>query len=181
MNIKTLLLATVAATAATAAHAADPILPAPVVPVAPIASAFGWDGLYAGLRLGAQNEVSFDTNFLLGVEIGANAVFDMFVLGGELGLDAVFASPDTYAYGEITVRGGVLLTDQVLVYATAGFGTDFDAALGSGDHVLAGLGAEFALTENVSLDARYVYGWEQSGAATASDIHKFTIGANFHF
>lgn len=179
--LKSTLLAAAATVAiASAAQAADPIMPAPVVPVAPVASVFDWNGFYAGARIGAQNETApGDTSWLIGAEIGANAAFDMFVLGAELAVDAVFDAT-TYGYVEGTLRGGVLVTPEVLFYGTVGYGADTDAA-GPGDHILAGLGAEFAIAESISLDARYVYGWEQSGAAGNSDIHKFTIGANFHF
>lgn len=173
----TLLAAAAALAVASAAQAADPIMPVPVVPVAPAPAAFDWNGFYAGIRLGVENEVTADSDWLIGAELGVNAAFDMFVLGGELAVDYIFDTPD-FAYAEATIRAGVILTPEILLYGTAGYGSELDAA-GSGDHWLAGLGAEFAVAESVSLDARYVYGWAQ--AAGDSDIHKFTIGANFHF
>ena len=179
--LKTTLLAAAATLAlGSVAQAADPIMPIPVTPVAPVVDpVYDWSGFYAGIRLGAQNEYDIpETNWLLGAELGVNAQWDMFVLGAELAVDAVFDDPDAYAYGEVTARAGVAFS-QVLLYGTAGFGTDFDAAGGSGDHVLAGVGAEFAFNDSVSVDARYVHGWAQDAAD--SDIHKFTIGANFHF
>ena len=183
MKLKSILLAGAAVVAVSgAALAADPIMPTPVVPVAPIPAAFDWNGFYAGVHVGAQNSVTpSTTDWLLGGEIGVNAAYDMFVMGAELAVDAVFASPDTYAYGEITARAGVLLAPEVLVYGTVGYGTDFGstAPTAVGAHVLAGLGAEFAVTDSVSLDARYAYGWSQTTGGT--DIHKFTVGANFHF
>lgn len=181
--VKSTLLAAAATLAiGSAAQAADAIgIPAPVVPVAPIASAaYDWSGFYAGVRVGAQNEVDFDTDWLVGAELGVNAQWDMFVLGAELAVDAIFEDAEAYAYGEITARAGVAL-DQFLVYGTVGYGTDFGADFGSGEHILAGGGVEIAFTDSVSLDARYVYGWDQVDDATSSDIHKFTIGANFHF
>lgn len=179
--LRTTLLAAAASLAvASAAQAADPIMPAPVVPVAPAPAVFDWNGFYAGIRVGAENQIEFDeTNWLVGAELGANAAFDMFVLGGELAVDYVFDDPE-FIYLEGTVRAGVALMPEALLYGTVGYGSDLDDD-GSGDHVLAGLGVEFAVAESVSVDTRYVYGWEQSGAADASDIHKFTIGANFHF
>lgn len=185
MKLKSFLLAGAATVVATgAAFAADPIMPAPVAPVAPIPAAFDWNGFYAGVRVGGENAVTpADTDWLVGVELGVNAAYDMFVLGAEVAVDAVFEQPTTYAYGEITARAGVLVAPEVLLYGTVGYGTDFGStvATSSGNHWLAGVGAEFAVTDSVTLDARYVYGWEQSGAAGTSDIHKFTVGANFHF
>ncbi|RDE09204.1 outer membrane protein [Pelagibacterium lacus] len=180
--LKTTLLAAAATVAvASAAQAADPIMPVPVTPVAPAPSIFDWNGLYAGVRVGVENNTATTDSYgLVGLEIGANAAFDMFVLGGELAVDYLFATSD-FAYVEGTVRAGVALAPQVLLYGTVGYGSDLDS-VGSGDHILAGLGAEFAVADSVSLDARYVHGWEQgSGSVNAGDIHKFTIGANFHF
>lgn len=181
--LKTTLLAAAATLAvASAAQAADPIMPAPVIPVAPAPAVFDWNGFYAGIRVGAENNVDLDeTSWLVGAEIGVNTTFDMFVLGAEAAVDYVFADDvlgQDFAYVEGTARAGVALTPEILAYGTVGYGSDFDDE-GSGDHVLAGLGAEFAVAESVSVDARYVYGWAQEAAD--SDIHKFTIGANFHF
>lgn len=180
--LKTTLLAAAATLAvASVAQAADPIMPTPIIPVAPAPAAFDWNGFYAGIHVGAENQVDFDeTNWLIGAELGVNTTFDMFVLGAELGVDYVFdGTPEEFAYLEGTVRAGVLLMPEALIYGTVGYGADLHDTAGSGEHVLAGLGAEFAVAESVTLDARYVYGWAQDAADT--DIHKFTIGANFHF
>lgn len=180
--LKSTLLAAVATVAvASVAQAADPIMPMPVTPVAPVVDdVYDWSGFYAGLRTGGLNSAEFDeTNWLLGGEVGVNAQWGMFVLGAELGVDAVF-DDETYAHGEITARAGVAFS-QVLLYGTAGYSTDFDApaAVSVGDHVIAGVGVEFAFNDNISIDGRYVYGWEQD--AGDEEIHKFTLGANFHF
>ncbi|SDG68927.1 outer membrane protein [Pelagibacterium luteolum] len=181
--VKSTLLAAAATVAvASAAYAADPIMPAPVVPVAPIASTFDWNGFYAGASAGALNHVDDeDTFWTLGAQAGVNAQFDFFLVGAEVSLDGVFADDETYAYGAALVRGGVVL-DRVLAYGAIGYGSDFDSdSTGSvGDHVLAGGGLEFAATDSVSIRGQYLYGWSQDDAVD-TDIHKFTIGANFHF
>ena len=37
------------------------------------------------------------------------------------------------------------------------------------------------MTDDVSLRGQYLYGWDQSDDLTSGDIHKVTLGANFHF
>ncbi|RDE09203.1 outer membrane protein [Pelagibacterium lacus] len=186
-TLKTLALAAAVSTAAAGgALAADAIgVPAPIIPPAPVVdmgSGFDWNGFYAGISGGVQNEtVPGDTSWALGAQAGVNSQFDFFLVGAEVSIEGVFDDPDTYAYGSALARGGVLVTDELLAYGAIGYGTDFDAATGPGDHVLAGGGLEFAATDDVSVRGQYLYGWEQSGAAGASDVHKFTIGANFHF
>lgn len=177
---KSALLAAAATLAIGAsAQAADAIRPIPVMPVAPVASAFDWNGLYAGISAGAQNEYNVpQTSWLLGAQLGVNASFDFFLVGGEVAVQDVFDTPDTYAYGEVLVRAGVLVSNEVLLYGAAGYGSDFGAVTGPGSHILAGGGLEFAVTSDVSLRAQYLHGWAQGGG---NDIHKFTIGANFHF
>lgn len=185
-SLKTLgLAALLSTTAVGGALAADAIgLPPPAVPPAmPVydQGGFDWDGFYAGVRIGAQNEVGpDDTSWTLGGQLGVNTTFDFFLLGAEVAIDAVFDTPDTYAYGEILARGGVIITDDLLAYAAVGYGTDFDAANGPGNHILAGGGLEFAVSDEMSIRGQYLYGWEQS-SPIQNDVHKFTIGANFHF
>lgn len=186
-TLKTVALAAALSTTAFGgAFAADAIgIPAPVIPPAPVVdmgSGFDWTGFYAGASLGAQHETApGETSWTLGAQAGVNSQFDFFLVGAEVAIEGVFDDPDTYAYGSALARGGVLLTDELLAYGAIGYGSDFDAANGPGDHVLAGGGLEFAATENVSIRGQYLYGWEQSGAVGASDVHKFQIGANYHF
>lgn len=178
--IKSALLAAAATLAIGAsAQAADAIRPVPVMPVAPVASAFDWNGFYIGARVGAQNEYNVpDTSWLLGAQMGVNATFDFVLVGAEVAIDGIFDTAGTHAYGEILARGGVLVSNEVLLYGAVGYGSDFGAAAGAGNHILAGGGLEFAVTSDVSLRAQYLHGWAQGGG---NDIHKFTIGANFHF
>lgn len=183
---KVAIAALLSTTAFGGAFAADAIgVPAPAVPPAPVYDAgggFDWNGFYAGANVGAQNEIDLDeTNWTIGAQAGVNAQFDFFLVGAEVAIDGVFDDDETYAYGSALARGGVLVTDELLAYGAVGYGTDFGADAGVGDHVLAGGGLEFAATDNVSVRGQYLYGWNTDDGATDSDIHKFQIGANFHF
>lgn len=172
------------------ALAADAIgLPPVVAPIAPVYDngAFDWNGFYAGASVGGANTVENtttgavnETNWAVGAQVGVNTQFDMFVLGAELAVEGIFAN-ETTAYGSALVRGGVVVTDDLLAYATVGYGSDFGDANGAGEHILAGAGLEYAVTEAVSVRGQYLYGWEQTSVATKGDAHKFSIGANFHF
>lgn len=179
---KVAIVALLSTTATGSALAADAITtPPPPIPQVPVVdySGFDWNGFYAGLGVGAQNEITGNTSWALGGQLGVNAAFDFFVVGAEAGLEGVFDTPDTYAYGSILGRAGVLVTNDLLAYGAVGYGSDFGAATGSGQHVLAGGGLEFAATDDVSIRGQYLYGWEQSGGG--NDVHKFSVGANFHF
>lgn len=185
-SLKTVAVAALLSTSAFGgALAADAIgTPPPPVPSVPIVddSGFDWNGFYAGISGGAQHNTDVDeTNWTLGAQVGVNTTFDFFLVGAEVAVDAVFDDAETYAYGSALARGGVLITDELLAYGAVGYGSDFGADEGDGEHILAGGGLEFAATENVSVRGQYLYGWDQTDNATSGDIHKFTIGANFHF
>lgn len=79
------------------------------------------------------------------------------------------------AYGEVVGRSGLVLNDDVLLYAAAGYG--WDLAGGESD-VLAGGGVEFAVNNDLSLNAQYLRGFDQSGDNPKDQV---TLGARFHF
>lgn len=179
---KVALVALLSTTATGGALAADAIgLPPPALPAAPVVDSggFDWNGFYAGVNAGMQNEIGDNNSWTLGGQVGVNAAFDFVLVGAEVAIDGVFDTPDTYAYGSVLGRAGLLVSNELLAYGVAGYGSDFGATNGPGNHILAGGGLEFAATDNVSIRGQYTYGWEQSGAG--NDIHKFQLGANFHF
>ena len=79
-------------------------------------------------------------------------------------------------YLQAVGRGGVLVTDNVLVFGAAGVGTD--AGLDGDNHVLAGAGLELGVTDNVSLRGQYLHGFP---VTNAKPIEQVTFGAEFHF
>ncbi|MCD7060896.1 outer membrane protein [Pelagibacterium xiamenense] len=181
---KVAIAALLSTTAFSGALAADAITtPPPPVASVPVMDdgGFDWDGFYAGASVGGIYDIDEETtNWTLGAQAGVNATFDFFLVGAEVAIDGVFPEgDDAHAYGSILGRGGVVITDEMLAYAAVGYGSDFDADAGAGNHILAGGGLEFAVTDDVTLRGQYLYGWGQDDAD--SDIHKFTVGANFHF
>jgi outer membrane immunogenic protein len=163
-----------------AAVAADAI----VVPVATEAevplydddTVFDWNGFYAGVYGVGQMSPVGGAQFGLGLDLGFNAQFDYFLIGGEVALHGLTGGTVDTVYGQVIGRAGVVITDEVLLYAAAGYGNDFGAPVE--DDFLLGGGAEFAVTDNVSLRAQYLHGFPISGGNPKEQV---TLGAQFHF
>lgn len=144
------------------------------VPVA--GSGFDWSGFYAGVYGVARSTDARGTELGVGVEAGVNAQFDFFLVGGEVSLQALTNDTLDTTYGSISGRGGVLITPDVLAYATAGYGMEFGGT-GEGD-VLAGGGVEFAVNDALSLNAEYTRSFSVEGDNSSDQL---TLGARFHF
>lgn len=140
---------------------------------------FDWSGFYAGVYGGAQNGAASGTQYGLGVQAGINAQFDFYLVGAEVAVHGIAgngAVTET-SYGQLLGRAGLVVNDNVLVYAAGGYGID----LGPADEqdVLLGGGVELAVTDSISIEAQYLHGFPVSNGGNAKD--QFTLGANFHF
>jgi outer membrane immunogenic protein len=136
---------------------------------------FDWTGFYAGVY-GTAQDYNNNWEYGLGVDLGANYQFDFFLLGGEVAFSGLGNGTTGRGYGQALARGGVVVTDEMLIYAAGGYGGDFS----SGDrHWLAGGGLEYAVTDNISLRGQYLHGFAANAGAT--DTNQITFGANFHF
>jgi outer membrane immunogenic protein len=162
-----------------AATAADPI----VVPLesaginVPVAGeGFDWSGFYAGVYGVTQSSAERGGSVGIGVEAGVNATFDFFLVGGEVALHGLTSDTIDTAYGQVTGRGGVLVTDQLLAFVSAGYSAELTGTGEAG--VLAGGGLEFALSNDVSVSAEYMREFAVEGD-NPSD--QFSLGAKFHF
>ena len=162
-----------------AAVAADPIL----IPLSdsgmqvPVAEAgFDWDGFYAGVYGVARESELQGTQLGLGLTVGVNAQIDFVLLGAEVNLQGLSGDVTDTAYGSVLGRAGLLLTDDVMLYAAAGAG--WDVAGNEDVDLLAGIGAEVAVTEDLSLRAQYLHGFDLEGGNSKD---QFTFGANIHF
>ena len=179
--LRTLIIASLAAGAAGAVEAAD-LITMPVSSGAteiPVHDEVGydWNGFYAGVYGVGQAGPGGAGQLGLGLDVGVNAQLDFFLVGGEVALHGLTsgASIDT-AYGQLTGRAGVVISDEVLLYAAAGYGLDLGNF--ADDHVLLGGGVEVAVTDELSLRAQYLHGVPLSGGTSTDQI---TLGANFHF
>ncbi|NOZ31565.1 MAG: hypothetical protein GXP01_00510 [Alphaproteobacteria bacterium] len=131
----------------------------PVAPAQAYSSDFDWDGVYVGLGATAGvvtglgpgvTAAAIDLilganvtsgNLLFGVEGWVGAYdFDGFITGAQIGAEA---------------RVGVLVDDNVLIYTGLGASVT-DSGVQS---ATIGIGAEFVVGENLTLDLEYKY-WE---------------------
>jgi outer membrane immunogenic protein len=143
----------------------------------PVADAgFDWNGFYAGVYGVTQASPVGGLQYGLGLDVGANARFEFVLVGGEVDFHGLVGGAGSTTYLQALGKVGVMATDDIAVYAAAGAGLDLGPPAES--DVLLGAGAEFALADNVSIDARYLHGFPTSGG---NPKDQFTVGANFHF
>jgi outer membrane immunogenic protein len=137
-----------------AAFAADipAFEPAPIL--APVPVLYDWSGFYVGLHAGYG--WAEDDGIVLGGQLGFNWQFNWFVLGVEA--DASWAEleldddDDIHSLASARLRAGLAL-NRFLPYVTGGVATaDFDDI-----GWVAGGGADFGLTQNVSIGAEYLH------------------------
>ncbi len=166
------LLLGVAASAliATGALAADPV---DMVQPTYSSAGFDWDGFYAGLGVSGGLYSSGTTIGTGDLILGANVTSGNMLFGAEGWIGgAINNSGVTAIHSGAEVRAGYLFTPEALLYLSAGVDAfDFTTVLGS-----VGLGAEFAVTDNMSIDLEYKY-------VAGVGINGNTLGAslNWHF
>lgn len=137
---------------------------------------FDWSGFYAGIYGAGQHSTVADSQYGLGVQAGVNAQFDFYLLGAEVAVHGLTGGTGNTSYGQILGRAGLVVTDDVVVYAAGGYGIDLGAP--AEDDGLVGGGVEVAVNQNVSLQAQYLHGFPITGGNPKDQI---TLGANFHF
>ena len=176
-------------TAAAGVQAADLIIPTAPQPIIASydAAGFDWTGLYVGANVGGEF-TGANSNGVVGALAGYNfAVTDAVIAGVEGRADYVFDGDD-FSAGEYLAlaRVGVVATENVLAYGTAGLGyrdTSNNGASEGGIYAF-GAGAEIAATENVSLRGEVLgIGFLGDGlnGDNAPAAAKATVGALFHF
>jgi len=159
------------------ALAADPI----TVPIdstgrsVPLAEAStDWSGFYAGVYGTARRSDDDGAQAGLGLAAGVNAQINFVLVGAEVSLQGLTGDSIDTAYGQVVGRAGLLLNDDVLLYAAAGYG--WDLAGGDAD-LLAGAGVEFAVNDQLSVNAQYLRGFDAGDSPT----DQVSFGARFHF
>lgn len=167
-TLKIALLATVATAALSSATlAADLIIADPVVDnYAPVGD---WEGPYFGAFLSGQSQPAV---FGLGVALGVNVLIDDSFLAGIEGELAYLGNGSWQ--GQVDGRLG-FVADPALLYAFVGVGANSV----TGTYVPVGVGAEFLVTDALSLRAEYQFQWDTDSAA--QDAHVGRVGLFWHF
>lgn len=171
-SFKLTLLATAAFTALTSASAAADLISSPPAifeeePV--IDNSFSWDGAYIGAFVQGQTAPEA---FGLGVDLGVNVLMDSILIGAEI--EAVASTDNNYS-AQITGRVGGLVSEGAILYAFSGAGSRTDTSW----YVPVGVGAEFAVADNVGLKTEVQYNFDLTDQADNSVAAK--VGLNFHF
>ncbi|TDQ63695.1 outer membrane immunogenic protein [Maritalea mobilis] len=179
----TLLKSTLLATAAAAmlagqALAGDPI-DYPPLPTEYVETGFDWDGFYAGVGLGGTSiavDSGTDNLAQLDAIVGVNITHDSFLFGAELFLGASrdIASGTYGGHGGIEARAGYLIDQDILIYAGLGR-IHYESGA---QYTTVGVGTEFAVSDDISIDLEYKYlGWSDTGYTG----HNFSASALWHF
>jgi len=134
-------------------------------------SGFDWNTFYGGIYGTTQVSPATGAQVGLGVDLGVSSRFEFVLVGGEISLEGLTGGT---VYGQAVGRAGIALSDDLIAYGAGGLGSNF----GTQTDALLGGGLELAVSDSVSLDARYLHGLPLSGANPKDQL---TIGANFHF
>ena len=171
-------------------------------------AAFNWSGPYVGLHLGYGFTGEFNdaidgaSGFVGGLQAGYNVQFDPLVVGIEAeisytDLSETTAGPikaDLKWKGTLTPRIGFAM-DRFMPYVKAGLAygsVEAASSTGSDDAMLwgwtAGVGAEYAVTNQISIKAEYAYtdlGSETLRIPAATKVgytgSEVKIGLNYRF
>ncbi|WP_424981139.1 outer membrane protein [Maritalea sp. S77] len=170
--IKSMFLATTIVAAGTVSTlAADPIVyPTPTV----TSSAFDWEGFYAGVGASGAGWSNALTVTTIDAIIGVNFVSGDYLYGLEglvgYAIDSSSATGHEFA---ADARIGYLISPEAVIYASAGVGYMSlpDELFGT-----IGAGAEFALSDDVSLDFTYEH-WR----GNSFSANRFDASVNWHF
>lgn len=173
-----LAIAALIAAAPAAVRAADPLAVAlsteNSLPVTD--TEFDWNGFYAGVYGVTQTSPAGGTQFGLGIDLGVNARFEFVLVGAEVAVHGLGGGAGTGTYAQALGRAGIAATNDLIVFAAGGVGTDIGPV--GGTDALIGGGVELALTDAVSLRGQYLHGFAITGGNPKNQV---SVGANFHF
>jgi hypothetical protein len=143
-------------------------------------SSVKWDGFYAGLGSefkdvtgpgGGKDQIIYLTGYS-----GTNVTSGSMLQGAELFVSTYRDLGGFPSSIEIGAEGrvGLLVTDSVAVYASAGAAYDFQYAWS----VMVGGGIEAMIAESISIDVEYQHGWDLDAPFTSNQVLTSLL---FHF
>lgn len=173
-RINKLILAGLVAAMPAAAHATDLLTAGSTLPVP--SSGFDWNRFYAGIYGVGQGSSADGAQLGAGIALGVDGRLEFLLVGGEVRIGGLDGGAGMTGYVQGLGKAGIALSDSAILYGAGGLGASFSGP-GQSDALLGG-GVELALTDDLSVDARYVHGFPISGANPKDQV---TVGANFHF
>lgn len=123
----------------------------------PMHDGFDWDGFYFGVYGGAEvyTQPSPSANWQVGKLVGVNFVLsDDFLIGFEAQGEAYFVPGSGFVGTQafLMARAGLIVSDDLLLYATAGVGRPFPTGGGPAPNLWrAGGGIEWAVGDEMSI------------------------------
>lgn len=161
-----------------AAHAVDLLsVPTSTNESLPVAdSGFDWNRFYAGVYGIGQSSPAGGGQFGGGLDLGVNGRFEFVLVGAEVAVEGLGGGAGGVGYVQGLGKAGIALTDDFIAYGAGGAGVALSGT--SESDALFGGGVELAVTDDVSVGARYLHGFPITGANPKNQV---TIGANFHF
>lgn len=167
-SLKLALLATATTVVlSSTAFAADLIVDTPMEPI--VDNSFAFDGAYIGIFGQGQ---SGPTAFGIGADFGVNALMDNLLIGAEF--EAAVTTGLNFD-AQLTGKVGGLITDSAIVYIYSGIGSKTPSSY----YVPVGIGAEFAVADNLGLKVEGQYNFDLTSSAQNSAAVK--VGLNWHF
>lgn len=183
MFIRSLAVATVALLTTTAAMAADLIIPTTPEPIMESAG-FSWDGLYVGAQVGGLFYPAPTATYgSIGAHVGVNfVVADPIVIGVEATADYLNNGGPSAGQYFVNGRAGVLVTDDVLLYAIAGAGVETYNGFTNGIYQL-GAGVELAVTDSITVRGQLtgLGFFDPAVRVNFLDGARATVGISYHF
>lgn len=158
----------------TGALAADPVIT--VEPAYIPDPGFDWDGFYMGVGVTGASFPAHTTGYL-DLIAGANFTSGSMLFGVEGWIGGYRDSVPVHGWGGgIEGRLGLLATPDALLYVSGGgYFADTGDQFGT-----IGAGAEFAVTNDVTIDLEYKY-WGWSNVAALIPAHSVGVSMNWHF
>lgn len=187
MMIAAVAAGSVAGPAFAGAYDEAPAEPVVTTPAPVYTAGTDWTGGYVGGQLGYGN---FDVDgvendgAVYGVQGGYDYDFGSFVLGGEVDYsgaeDGVLDGTDLNSMTRLKMKAGYD-AGPALLYGVVGAAFADSEAQGSDNGIVYGVGADYMVTDTVSVGAEYLYHEFDDFNGSGSDINAGTLAARVNY